>query len=167
MRSTRRRRSKRADARHPARCRSSSRRLHATRPPASLFLWSAFSVILLLAGIALLGWHQAVTEGRHREPHELPATDPMSHEGGCKVFLDSAGDVPPADPARHDCLRGLKPDLVWSERLLKTSFWSFNIGLALMGLMTLLPIGTPQRNCWRRSTMATCMPVRPNSCSSP
>ena len=98
-------------------------------PPASLFLWSAFSVILLLAGIALLGWHQAVTEGRHREPHELPATDPMSHEGGCKVFLGSAGDVPPADPARHDCLRGLKPDLVWSERLLKTSLWSFNIGL--------------------------------------
>ncbi|MHA6688608.1 nitric-oxide reductase large subunit [Mesorhizobium sp. A556] len=48
------------------------------KPPASLFLWSAFSVILLLAGIALLGWHHAVTEGRHREPHELPATDPMS-----------------------------------------------------------------------------------------
>jgi nitric oxide reductase subunit B len=42
------------------------------------------------------------------------------------------------------CLRGLKPDLVWGERLLKTSFWSFNIGLALMGAMTLLPIGTLQ-----------------------
>ena len=42
------------------------------------------------------------------------------------------------------CLRGLKPDLIWSERLLKTSFWSFNIGLALMGVMTLLPIGTLQ-----------------------
>ena len=48
------------------------------KPPASLFLWSAFSVILLLAGIALLGWHHAVTTGRHQEPHELPATDPMS-----------------------------------------------------------------------------------------
>src|SRR5690606_18677697 len=48
------------------------------KPPASLFLWSAFSVILLLAGIALLGWHHAVTAGRHQEPHELPATDPMS-----------------------------------------------------------------------------------------
>lgn len=48
------------------------------KPPASLFLWSAFSVILLLAGIALLGWHHAVTTGRHQEPHTLPATDPMS-----------------------------------------------------------------------------------------
>ncbi len=47
-------------------------------PPASLFLWSAFSVILLLAGIALLGWHHAVTAGREREPQALPATDPMS-----------------------------------------------------------------------------------------
>ena len=42
------------------------------------------------------------------------------------------------------CLRGLKPDLVWSERLFKTSFWSFNIGLTLMGVMALLPIGTLQ-----------------------
>jgi nitric oxide reductase subunit B len=48
------------------------------RPPASLFLWSAFSVILLLAGIALLGWHHAVTAGRAEGPHELPAIDPMS-----------------------------------------------------------------------------------------
>src|SRR5690606_33470304 len=31
------------------------------RPPASTFLWSAFSVTFLLAGIALLGWHHAVT----------------------------------------------------------------------------------------------------------
>jgi nitric oxide reductase subunit B len=42
------------------------------------------------------------------------------------------------------CLRGMKPDLVWNERLLKTSFWSFNIGLALMAVLTLLPIGTLQ-----------------------
>ena len=48
------------------------------KPPASLFLWSAFSVILLLAGIALLGWHHAVTAGRAEEPHEMPAVDPMS-----------------------------------------------------------------------------------------
>jgi nitric oxide reductase subunit B len=47
------------------------------KPTASLFLWSAFSVILLLAGIALLGWHHAVTTGRHQRPHELPVTDPM------------------------------------------------------------------------------------------
>jgi len=42
------------------------------------------------------------------------------------------------------CLRGLKPDLVWDERLLKISFWCFNIGLALMAVLTLLPIGTLQ-----------------------
>lgn len=48
------------------------------RPPASLFLWSAFSVILLLAGIALLGWHHAVTAARREEPHKLPLTDPMA-----------------------------------------------------------------------------------------
>jgi nitric oxide reductase subunit B len=47
-------------------------------PPAALFLWSAFSVILLLAGIALLGWHHAVTAGRHEDHHQLPATDPMA-----------------------------------------------------------------------------------------
>jgi nitric oxide reductase subunit B len=42
------------------------------------------------------------------------------------------------------CLRGLKPDLIWNERLLQVSFWSFNIGLALMAILTLLPIGTLQ-----------------------
>jgi nitric oxide reductase subunit B len=42
------------------------------------------------------------------------------------------------------CLRGMKPDLVWPEGLLKLSFWSFNIGLALMGALTLLPLGTLQ-----------------------
>jgi nitric oxide reductase subunit B len=33
---------------------------------------------------------------------------------------------------------------VWNERLLKTSFWAFNIGLAGMALFTLLPIGVIQ-----------------------
>jgi nitric oxide reductase subunit B len=42
------------------------------------------------------------------------------------------------------CLRGLKPGLVWNERLLRACFWTFNIGLALMALLTLLPIGTLQ-----------------------
>jgi len=42
------------------------------------------------------------------------------------------------------CLRGLKPDLQWSERLLKTCFWSLNIGLAGMSLFTLLPLGILQ-----------------------
>jgi nitric oxide reductase subunit B len=47
-------------------------------PPASTFLWSAFSVLFLIAGIALLGWHHAVTHGRHEEPHLIPATDPLA-----------------------------------------------------------------------------------------
>jgi nitric oxide reductase subunit B len=42
------------------------------------------------------------------------------------------------------CLRGLKPGIVWNERLLRTTFWSLNIGLALMALLTLLPLGTMQ-----------------------
>lgn len=42
------------------------------------------------------------------------------------------------------CLRGLKPDLHWNERLLGVSFWTFNIGLAMMALLTLLPLGTLQ-----------------------
>jgi nitric oxide reductase subunit B len=46
------------------------------RPPSSTYLWSAFSVMFLLAGIALLGWHYAVTHERN-ETHWLPATDPM------------------------------------------------------------------------------------------
>jgi nitric oxide reductase subunit B len=42
------------------------------------------------------------------------------------------------------CLRGLKPGSVWNERLLRSCFWALNIGLALMALLTLLPIGTIQ-----------------------
>ena len=42
------------------------------------------------------------------------------------------------------CLRGLKPGILWNERLLFASFWSLNIGLALMAVMTLLPLGTWQ-----------------------
>jgi nitric oxide reductase subunit B len=44
------------------------------------------------------------------------------------------------------CLRGLKPDVVWNEKLLKTAFWSLNIGLAGMSLLTLLPLGILQLN---------------------
>jgi nitric oxide reductase subunit B len=42
------------------------------------------------------------------------------------------------------CLRGLRPHVVWDDRVLKTSFWSFNIGLTGMALLTLLPIGLIQ-----------------------
>ena len=42
------------------------------------------------------------------------------------------------------CLRGLKPEAVWSGKLLATCFWSLNIGLAGMALFTLLPMGILQ-----------------------
>jgi nitric oxide reductase subunit B len=42
------------------------------------------------------------------------------------------------------CLRGIKPHVEWNERLLNVSFWSFNVGLVGMSLMTLLPLGTMQ-----------------------
>ncbi|MGB3393203.1 MAG: nitric-oxide reductase large subunit [Stenotrophomonas sp.] len=42
------------------------------------------------------------------------------------------------------CLRGLKPDSVWRNGLIRGGFWSMNIGLALMTLLTLLPMGVLQ-----------------------
>ena len=47
-------------------------------PPPALWVWSAFSVIFLIAGIALLGWHYAVTHGRGEEPHTIPVSDPFA-----------------------------------------------------------------------------------------
>ncbi|HOC11960.1 MAG TPA: nitric-oxide reductase large subunit [Thermomonas sp.] len=44
------------------------------------------------------------------------------------------------------CLRGLKPEVKWPEGLLRGSFWSLNIGLGLMGVLTLLPMGVLQLN---------------------
>jgi nitric oxide reductase subunit B len=42
------------------------------------------------------------------------------------------------------CLRGLKPAVAWHEGLLRGAFWSFNVGLTLMALLTLLPMGVLQ-----------------------
>lgn len=47
-------------------------------PPPALWVWSAFSVLFLILGIAILGWHYAVTHGRGEEPHPIPATDPFA-----------------------------------------------------------------------------------------
>ncbi|MGD8395637.1 MAG: nitric-oxide reductase large subunit [Candidatus Eiseniibacteriota bacterium] len=48
------------------------------RPTGSLILWTGFSVILLLAGVALLGWYHAT----HRDPEPdaatLPGSDPLT-----------------------------------------------------------------------------------------
>jgi nitric oxide reductase subunit B len=41
-------------------------------------------------------------------------------------------------------LRGLRGQMVWDTRALKVAFWCLNIGLALMALLTLLPLGTMQ-----------------------
>ncbi len=42
------------------------------------------------------------------------------------------------------CLRALMADREWKEGLLRFSFWSMNIGLALMLLLSLLPVGLLQ-----------------------
>jgi nitric oxide reductase subunit B len=42
------------------------------------------------------------------------------------------------------CLRGLKPEAEWNEGRLRGSFWLLNIGLSLMALLTLLPLGVLQ-----------------------
>ncbi len=42
------------------------------------------------------------------------------------------------------CLRGLKPDAEWNQAWLRGSFWTLNIGLSLMALLTLLPLGVLQ-----------------------
>ena len=44
------------------------------------------------------------------------------------------------------CIRGLKPDVEWNGKLLRNSFWTLNIGLSLMALLTLLPLGLLQLN---------------------
>jgi nitric oxide reductase subunit B len=41
-------------------------------------------------------------------------------------------------------LRSLRPDLVWPDRALKIAFWSINIGLAAMVLLSVLPVGLLQ-----------------------
>ncbi len=47
-------------------------------PPPSLWLWSVFSVLFLIAGIGALGWYYAVSHGREDGTHTIPASDPFS-----------------------------------------------------------------------------------------
>jgi len=44
------------------------------------------------------------------------------------------------------CLRGLRPQTRWPEGLLRGAFWAMNIGLGLMAVLTLLPMGVLQLN---------------------
>lgn len=41
-------------------------------------------------------------------------------------------------------LRGIRPDLVWNDKLVKWSFWLINIGLFSMVVFSLLPVGLLQ-----------------------
>jgi nitric oxide reductase subunit B len=47
------------------------------RPTGSLLVWTAFSVILLLAGIALLAWYYAAYPDREGDHADLPKWDPL------------------------------------------------------------------------------------------
>ncbi len=47
------------------------------RPPSSLLLWTGFSVILLIAGIALLGWYHASHREEEPDPGIMPTSDPL------------------------------------------------------------------------------------------
>jgi nitric oxide reductase subunit B len=42
------------------------------------------------------------------------------------------------------CLRALRPGLKWKERPLSIAFWSINLGLAFMVVLSLLPVGLMQ-----------------------
>ena len=48
------------------------------RPTGALILWTGFSVILLLAGIAALGWYYAANREDEIDPATLPGSDPLT-----------------------------------------------------------------------------------------
>ncbi|MEZ4388511.1 MAG: nitric-oxide reductase large subunit [Candidatus Krumholzibacteriia bacterium] len=48
------------------------------RPTGSLILWTGFSVVLLLAGVALLGWYYATNRDHELDPATLPGNDPLT-----------------------------------------------------------------------------------------
>src|SRR6056297_2872059 len=47
-------------------------------PPANAYVWTVFSVLFLIAGIALLGWYYAVTHGKEERVDKLPDSDPLA-----------------------------------------------------------------------------------------
>ncbi|MEP7340888.1 MAG: cbb3-type cytochrome c oxidase subunit I, partial [Acidobacteriota bacterium] len=42
------------------------------------------------------------------------------------------------------CLRAMKPELIWKERVIKFAFWAINIGMLMEIVLSLLPIGLLQ-----------------------
>jgi nitric oxide reductase subunit B len=47
------------------------------KPTSALVLWTGFSVIMLLAGIGLMGWYYASRKEEELADHELPVKDPL------------------------------------------------------------------------------------------
>jgi len=52
--------------------------LAGNRPTGALLLWTGFSVILLLAGIAVLAWYYAAHREEEPDPATLPSGDPLT-----------------------------------------------------------------------------------------
>ena len=61
------------------------------------------------------------------------------------------------------CLRALMPGRKWKEGPLKLSFWSLNLGLIFMVILSMLPVGILQ--AWASIDEARGMPGPQNSCS--
>ena len=68
-------------------------------------------------------------------------TDPFAPPG-------KGGDKLPLDELTGALLlftvKSVRPNLVWPEKLLKFAFWGINLGLGLMVLISVLPVGLLQ-----------------------
>jgi nitric oxide reductase subunit B len=42
------------------------------------------------------------------------------------------------------CMRAMRPSAIWNERLLSIGFWSINVGLLAMVVLSVFPIGLVQ-----------------------
>jgi nitric oxide reductase subunit B len=42
------------------------------------------------------------------------------------------------------CLRAIQPERIWNEKLISFAFWAINVGMFLMMVVSLLPIGLMQ-----------------------
>ena len=42
------------------------------------------------------------------------------------------------------CLRAMKPEIIWKEKLIRFAFWAINIGMFLEIILSLLPVGLMQ-----------------------
>jgi nitric oxide reductase subunit B len=59
------------------------------------------------------------------------------------------------------CLRALRPGAAWKTAPIAWSFWCINAGLAMMALLSLLPVGLLQT--WASVEHGTCGPAPPSS----